>query len=95
MIKLTKDKISLADTSKGTDFSSMFDGCSKLESAQLSGCTRSVNISPTIINGANLDAFYTALGTAFNTTQKIKVNATQLASGDASIATAKGWVVGV
>lgn len=69
-------------------------GCTALRSAQFTGLRFSVLLPQASFSAANLDAFYTALGTAASAGQTVTVTGNYGTTGDTpSIATAKGWTV--
>ena len=85
--------VPLFNTTAGTNFASMFLYCSSLQSAALNGTRYSIDYSNAMLSPAELDAIYTALGTAAGA-QTITVTGNWGTAGDdPSIATAKGWTV--
>ena len=83
------------NTASGTDFSSTFSFCRNLSVGVLAGTTRSISYQNCKLSAAQLDAIYTALGTAFGA-QTITVTGNYGTTGHTpSIATAKGWTVTV
>ena len=81
------------NTANGTNFSTMFYGCPSLQSAALNGTRYSIDYSNAMLSPAELDAIYTALGTAAGA-QTITVTGNWGTATDTpSIATAKGWTV--
>ena len=85
--------VPLLNTTNGTNFASMFQNCYSLQSAALNGTRYSIDYSNAMLSPAELDAIYTALGTAAGA-QTITVTGNWGTAGDdPSIATAKGWTV--
>ena len=85
--------VPLFNTANGTNFASMFQTCSSLQSAALNGTRYSIDYSNAMLSPAELDAIYTALGTAAGA-QTITVTGNWGTATDTpSIATAKGWTV--
>ena len=81
------------NTANGTNFASMFQYCYSLQSAALNGTRYSIDYSNAMLSPAELDAIYTALGTAAGA-QTITVTGNWGTATDTpSIATAKGWTV--
>mgnify|MGYP006326195995 CR=1 FL=1 len=84
------------DTSNVTNMFSMFDYCSKLTSIGVYGFTRSVDISYTALGHDALVAFLNQAGTAYNSSQKIRMGSDKLAllsDEEKAIATNKGWTL--
>ena len=85
--------VPLFNTANGTNFPAMFQNCYSLQSAALNGTRYSIDYSNAMLSPAELDAIYTALGTAAGA-QTITVTGNWGTAGDdPSIATAKGWTV--
>ena len=85
--------VPLFNTANGTNFTAMFGGCYSLQSAALNGTRYSIDYSNAMLSPAELDAIYTALGTAAGA-QTITVTGNWgTATDNPSIATAKGWTV--
>ena len=85
--------VPLLNTTNGTNFAAMFQNCSSLQSAALNGTRYSIDYSNAMLSPAELDAIYTALGTAAGA-QTITVTGNWgTATDNPSIATAKGWTV--
>ena len=81
------------NTAAGTNFAYMFQNCYPLQSAALNGTRYSIDYSNAMLSPAELDAIYTALGTAAGA-QTITVTGNWGTATDTpSIATAKGWTV--
>lgn len=84
------------DTSKTTDLTNIFYGCSKLTHIGIYGFTHYVDISPTSLEHDALVAFLNQAGTAYNSSQKIKMGSAKLAllsDEEKAIATNKGWTL--
>ena len=84
------------DASKCTYFNDMFYKCTSLTSIGMYGFTRSIDISPTALGHDALVAFLNQAGTAYNSSQKIKLGSSKLAllsDEEKAIATNKGWTL--
>ncbi len=84
--------VPLLVTSAGTTFTSIFGNCFSLSVGALSGTTKTISYSACRLSVAQVNAVYTALGTAVTQTITATGNWGK-AAATSSIATAKGWTV--
>jgi hypothetical protein len=85
--------INIADASALTDTTNAFAGCNSLQKLILGGITIGFGINGCLLGATELNAMFTALGTASGS-QTIDVrNNPGSATCDPTIATAKGWTI--
>jgi Mycoplasma protein of unknown function, DUF285 len=91
--KLTS--IPALNCSLGTNFSTMWSGCTVLAAVNAYGFTTAVSLAgcATSISTANINTFYTNLGTAAGAQTVTVTGLTNQAASTKTIATGKGWTV--
>ena len=87
------EQFELVGVTSQTNMTSMFQGCSSLQSVELTGCVIDIAVNGCRLEGPALNALYTSLGTP-GPSRTINVTGNPGTPFDnPTIATAKGWTV--